>query len=408
MTNPLEGKHLVLGVTGSIAAYKAADLASRLSKQGVIVNAVLTQAAEKLINPLTFQSVTGQKTYVEDDLWRCEGHVVHIDLGHSADLLLIAPASANTIAKLANGIADNLLSLIALAATCPIVIAPAMDGGMYANSATQANINILSNRNVQFIGPAEGHLASGLVGPGRMEDNEKIIQVLRYHFSRNNSLDGKKIVVTAGGTQEPIDPVRMITNRSSGKQGYALAQAALDAGAQVTLISAPTNLTPPYGCQLIAVEQAEQMYQAVMHEIKDAHALIMSAAVADFTPAKPEQEKIKKNTHLDEIKLNPTKDILVEVNNYKKRNHPELKIIGFAVESQNLKENAARKLQEKGLDMIAANDITKPQSGFAVDTNQVLLLFANGSFEQLPLMNKTEVAEKITQHLISWLTEGEE
>jgi phosphopantothenoylcysteine decarboxylase / phosphopantothenate---cysteine ligase len=406
MTNPLNGKHIALGVTGSIAAYKAADLASKLTQEGCTVNTILTEAACKLVGPLTFQNVSGQKAYVENDLWGGMGHVVHINLAHTADLLLIAPASANTIAKLANGIADNLLSVTALAATCPIVIAPAMDGGMYANPATQANIRVLMERGVHFIGPAEGHLASGLKGPGRMEDNEKIIQYVRYLFSRKNILAGKKVVVTAGGTQEPIDPVRVITNLSSGKQGYALAQACLDAGADVTLITAPTHLTPPWGVKVINVSLAEQMCSAVMEEIKNAQALIMAAAVADFTPAQPATEKIKKNTPLTEIKLNPTKDILKEVSVYKNEKKLDLKVIGFAAESQQLKENALKKMQEKGLDMIAANDITQSQAGFSVDTNQVLLLFADGATEQLPLMNKYEVAEKIVQHLVNWFEQG--
>jgi len=408
MTNPLEGKHIVLGVSGSIAVYKAADLASKLSQQGAIVNAVLTESASKFVSPLTFQSVTGQKAYTEADLWGGEGHVVHIHLGHIAEALLIAPASANTIAKLANGIADNLLSVTALAATCPIVIAPAMDGGMYANIATQTNIQILKDRGVHFIGPAEGHLASGLVGPGRFESGELITGYLRWLFSRGGSLAGKKIVVTAGGTQEPIDPVRMITNRSSGKQGYALAQSALDSGAEVTLITAPTNLEPPYGCKIVAVQQAEQMHQAVMAEIKDAHALIMSAAVADFTPHTPEKEKIKKDSALSAINLNPTVDILKQVKAYKEKNKLEMKVIGFAAESQSLRENAVKKLTEKGLDMIAANDITQAQAGFAVDTNQVLLIFGNGSMESLPLMSKAEVADKIIQHVDAWLMGGAE
>jgi phosphopantothenoylcysteine decarboxylase/phosphopantothenate--cysteine ligase len=281
-----------------------------------------------------------------------------------------------------------------------------MDGGMYMNAATQTNIDILKERGVHFIGPAEGHLASGLTGIGRMEENEKIIRYVRYLFSRKNSLAGKKIVVTAGGTQEPIDPVRVITNLSSGKQGYALAQAALDSGADVTLISAPTHLTAPTGCKLIAVDQAEQMYNAVMAEISDAQALVMAAAVADFTPAQVASEKIKKEAPLTEIRLTPTRDILKAVNAYKKDKKLVLRVVGFAAESQNLKENAVKKMQEKGLDMIAANDITQPHAGFSVDTNQVLLIFADGKTEQLPLMNKAEVAERIMQELVHWLGEG--
>ena len=406
MANPLSGKRITLGVTGSIAAYKAADLASKLTQQGAVVHALLTDAACNFISPLTFQSVSGQKAYSEEDLWGGEGHVVHIHLGHSSDVILIAPASANTIAKLAHGIADNLLAVTALAATCPVVIVPAMDGGMYAHPATQASIQTLKDRGVQFIDPVEGHLASGLIGAGRMEENEKITQYVRLMFSRDNPLTGKKIVITAGGTQETIDPVRMITNRSSGKQGYAIAQAALDAGADVTLVTAPTHLTPPLGCKVVKIKSAEEMLMAVSAEINGAQALVMAAAVADFTPAVTEKEKIKKDKKLSEIKLNPTKDILREINLIKKKHHLEMKVIGFAAESQNLKENAVKKLQDKGLDMIVANDITSPQAGFGVDTNQVLFVFSNGSFEQLPLMSKSEVAEKIIQHIINWLMEG--
>jgi phosphopantothenoylcysteine decarboxylase/phosphopantothenate--cysteine ligase len=406
MANPLIGKRILLGVTGSIANYKAADLASKLTQEGTLVSSILTESACKFISPLTFQSVTNQKSYVEEDLWKGEGHVVHIYLGRNNDLLLVAPASADMIAKLAHGIADDLLSLTALAANCPILIAPAMDGGMYSHPATQANIQILKERGVEFIGPAAGHLASGLVGSGRFEENEIIMQHLRLFFSRKGALSGKKIVITAGGTQEPIDPVRMISNRSSGKQGYALARAALDNGAQVCLISAPTHVDPPMGCKIIKVRTAEEMHAAVMAEIEGAQALIMSAAVADFTPVKTETEKIKKDAKLSEIKLKRTSDIISEVGKLRKKNKLDLKIVGFAAESQNLKDNAIKKLQEKGMDMIAANDITKPQAGFGVDTNQVTLFFVDGSFEELPLMSKNEVADKIIQHLVSWLAEG--
>ncbi len=406
MANPLDGKRIVLGVTGSIAAYKAADLASKLTQQGAVIQTVLTNAAQEFVSPLTFQSVSGQKAYIESDFWKNEGHVVHIDLGHNNDALLIAPASANTIAKLAHGIADNLLCSIGLAARCPIIIAPAMESGMYAHPATQANIQTLKDRGVQFIGPAEGHLASGKTGSGRMEETQTIIQYLRLMFSRKNPLAGKKIIVTAGGTQEAIDPVRMITNHSSGKQGYAVAQAALDAGADVTLISAPTALNAPLGCKLIQTTSAADMLKAVLDESKDAQALIMAAAVADFTPAKSEAEKIKKDKKLSEIKLKTTKDILKEVGALKKKESLDIRIIGFAAESQNLKDNAKKKLHEKGMDMIVANDITQPQAGFGVDTNEVLLIFSDGSFEQLPLLSKSEVAEKIIQHLTNWMKEG--
>ena len=230
MANPFEGKRIMLGVTGSIAAYKAADLASKLTQQGALVTTLLTNSALEFVTPLTFQSVTGQKAFVDDDLWGGEGHIVHVQIGHSTDLMVIAPASANTIAKLAHGIADNLLTITALAATCPLVIAPAMDAGMFSHPATQENIRILKERGAVIIGPDEGHLASGLEGPGRMTQPQEIVDELRWLLAKNGPLSGKKIVVTAGGTREAIDPVRFISNHSSGKQGYAVAQAALDLG----------------------------------------------------------------------------------------------------------------------------------------------------------------------------------
>lgn len=406
MANPIVGKNIVLGVTGSIAAYKAADIASKLSQQGAQVTAILTQPALEFISPLTFQSVTGVKAYMDEDLWGGEGHVVHVQIGHTTDLLVIAPASANTIAKLANGLADNLLTVTALAAACPILIAPAMDAGMYGHPATQKNIEILKSRGVYFIGPDEGHLASGLVGPGRMSEPSEIAGFVRWLLSRKNPLKGKKIVITAGGTREAIDPVRYISNRSSGKQGYALAQAALDYGAEVTLISTPTSLKELYGSRLVQVQSADEMYNAVMAEIEDANALIMSAAVADFTPSEFHEEKIKKDKGFDAIKLTRTRDIIAEAAKMKREKNLNLKIIGFAAESENLKNNAKKKMTEKEMDMIVANDITEPQAGFSVDTNKVLLMFADGSVEQLPLLQKSEVSEKVIQHLASWLMEG--
>lgn len=406
MANPMIGKNIVLGVTGSIAAYKAADIASKLSQQGAQVTTILTGPAQEFVSPLTFQSVTGRKAYVDEDLWAGEGHVVHVQIGHTTDLLVIAPASANTIAKLAHGLADNLLTITALAATCPILIAPAMDAGMYDHPATQKNIEILKSRGVYFVGPDEGHLASGLIGPGRMSEPLEITGFARWLLSRKNTLQGKKIIITAGGTREAIDPVRYISNWSSGKQGYALAQAALDYGAEVTLISTQTNLREPYGCHFMQVQSADEMYNAVMSEIETANALIMAAAVADFRPAEFHEEKIKKDKGIDAIKLIRTRDIIAEAAKIKKSKKLDLKIIGFAAESENLKSNAKKKMTEKEMDMIVANDITEPQAGFSVDTNRVLLMFADGSIEQLPLLQKSEVSEKVIQHLASWLVEG--
>ena len=406
MNNPINGKTILIGITGSIAAYKSAELASHLTKLGANVKAILTETGEKFISPLTIQSVSGKKAYTEQDLWGSEGHVIHINLAHTADLMVIAPATANTIAKLAYGIADNLLTVTTLAAVCPVVIAPAMDAGMYNNAITQKNISLLKERGFIFIGPAEGHLASGLKGPGRMVEPVEIVSTIRYYLSRANPLNGKKIVVTAGGTQEAIDPIRILTNYSSGKQGYALAQAALDAGSDVALISAPTSLTHPDGCTFIPVKNAEEMHTAVLKEILDAQALIMAAAVADFRPKNIKPEKIKKDIGLDAIEFEPTRDILKDVEEVKKLKKLDLKVIGFAAESNNLKVNAREKLVKKHMDMIVANDISDPQAGFGVDTNKVLLMYSDGSIEQLPVMSKNDVAEKVIQHLQTWLIEG--
>ena len=402
MGNPISDKTIILGVTGSIAAYKAADIASKLTQMGARVEAVLTKSACQFISPITFQSVTGRKAYVDDDLWGGEGHVVHIGLGRAADLLLIAPVSANTLAKLANGIGDNLLTVTALASHCPLLMAPAMDAGMFAHPATQANVALLQERGVHFIGPAAGHLASGLVGVGRMSEPAEILGEARFLMGRGGPLVGCKIVVTAGGTQEPIDPVRVITNRSSGRQGFAVAQAALDAGADVTLICGSSSLAAPAGCKTVKVQTAAQMHTAVMEEITGADVLIMAAAVADFRPAEAAPQKIKKEKGLPQINLEPTIDILTAVAQYKGVHGFPRRVIGFAAESQSLIQNARAKLEAKRLDMIAANDISAPDAGFEVDTNKVTFLFADGRVEPLPLMQKEEVAEAIIQQVKGW------
>lgn len=402
MANPLKDKLIILGVTGSIAAYKAIDIASKLTQTGAVVDVILTESACKFMSPITFQSVTGRKAYTEADLWGGESHVVHIALGHKADLLIIAPVSANTLAKLAHGLADNLLTVTALASSAPLILAPAMDGDMYANPATKVNVEKLLGRGAIFIGPASGHLASGLVGPGRMTEPGEIINQARYILSRRGPLTGRKVVVTAGGTSEPIDPVRVITNRSSGKQGYALAQAALDAGANVTLISTTKVLPPPEGANIVIVETAQQMMGAVLHEIKNADLLIMAAAVADFRPQYVENEKIKKEVGIPSIVLEKTPDILKEVVSIRETYGHPLRVIGFAAESQTLIDNAKRKLKLKRLDLIAANDISTVDAGFEVDTNRVVLLFPDGTQQELGLQSKLEVAEAIISQAMNW------
>ena len=401
----LSGKHIILGVTGSIAAYKAVDLASKLTQAGAQVDVILTGAAEKFITPLTFQSVTGRRAYVDSDLWGNEAHVLHVGLGHQADVLVIAPCTANTIAKLAHGQADSLLTVTALASTAPLVIAPAMDGGMFDHPATQENLDTLRKRGADIIEPVEGHLASGLTGIGRLPETATLIGHLRLILGRRGLLANKKVVLTAGGTQEPLDPVRVLTNRSSGKQGYALAQAALDAGAQVTLITTPTALTPPVGTNIINVETARQMLDAVLKESDGCDALIMAAAVADFRPKNMAKDKIKKEGGVPQIELEATEDILkaVSASGLGRSGARPRVVAGFAAESQSLIENAVNKLQSKKLDLIAANDISAEDAGFAVETNRITLLFADGRKESLALMSKTEVAEIIIERIAALL-----
>lgn len=401
----LTNKHILLGVTGSIAAYKAADLASKLTKAGAQVDVILSAAAEKFVTPLTFQSVTGRRAYNDADLWGNEAHVIHVGLGHKADLLVIAPCTANTIAKLAHGQADTLLTVTALAAHCPLMIAPAMDGGMYDHPATQENLDTLRKRGATVIEPAAGHLASGLVGVGRLPETHELLGHIRLALGHTGVLADKRVVVTAGGTQEPLDPVRVLTNRSSGKQGYALAQAALDAGAQVTLITTPTMLTPPVGAQVIQVETAKQMLAAVLKEAEGADALIMAAAVADFRPKNAAKDKIKKEGGIPQIEFEATEDILktVSASGFGEAGRRPRVVAGFAAESQSLLENATNKLKSKGLDMIAANDISARDAGFAVETNRITLLFKDGRRESLSLMSKAEVAEIIIERIAALL-----
>ena len=402
--NPLTGKNILLGITGSIAAYKGADLASKLAQSGAIVHTILTEAATKFISPLTFQSVTGQRAYTDSALWGTEAHVLHVGLAHQTDAMLIAPASATTMAKLAQGLADNLLSLTALAYGTgdeehPLLIAPAMDAGMFGHPATQESVRLLEQRGATIIGPEEGHLASGLVAKGRMSEPSTIVGHLRYQLSRRGPLAGKKIVVTAGGTHEDIDPVRYITNRSSGKQGYTLAQSAIDAGADVTLITAPTNLTAPIGSNSVTTRSASEMKEAVLLSSQTADTLIMAAAVADYRPSQVADQKIKKTDADLSIPLQRTADILKSVAEIRKSGYPKF-VVGFAAETENLLENAQAKLQAKGLDLIAANDVSAADAGFATDTNRVTLLFVDGRQETLPLMTKIEVAERIIQEIV--------
>ena len=314
--------------------------------------------------------------------------------------MVIAPATADAIAKLAHGLADDLLTVTALAARCPLLLAPAMDGGMYEHPATQANLQTLADRSVILLGPAEGRMASGLIGRGRLLDPDELLGHIRLALAQGGSLRNRRVVVSAGGTQEPIDPVRFISNRSSGKQGYALAQAALDRGAQVTLVAGPTALSTPAGAQLISVQTAQEMAQAVLAASAEADVLLMAAAVADFRPAHVADQKLKK-TAIPEIQLEKTVDILTAVAEARDDSpeHRPTVIVGFAAESQNLIENARDKVLRKRLSMIVANDISASDAGFGVDTNRVTLIDAGGGIEALPLLTKVEVADAVLERV---------
>jgi phosphopantothenoylcysteine decarboxylase/phosphopantothenate--cysteine ligase len=402
-STPLEDKQIVLAVTGSVAAYKAVDLASKLAQAGATVETVLTASAVRFVAPLSFASVTGQPAYTDDDLWGAQAHVLHIGLGQRADLLAIVPATAHTLAKLAAGLADNLVTLTALAARCPVLVAPAMDAGMFGHPATQDNLRTLQARGVVIVGPEEGHLASGLMARGRMTEPAEILGHIRYHLSRGGPLQGRTVVVTAGGTQEPIDPIRILTNRSSGKQGLALAQAALDAGADVILVATPVASTGPVRARRVVVRTAAEMAEAVLEECRAADVLIMAAAVADFRPVRRASEKLKKREGVPVLELEPTADILSAVRKQRREvGQPHL-VVGFAAETEDLVENARQKLEAKDLDLIVANDVSAPDAGFAVDTNRVTLLDAVGHEQALPLLPKEEVARHVIDRVIALL-----
>jgi phosphopantothenoylcysteine decarboxylase/phosphopantothenate--cysteine ligase len=393
----LNNKTIVLGITGGIAAYKAADLASKLTQAGAKVEVVMTEAATKFITPLTLRNITRRPVVTDMFELSSEYSVEHIALAEAADVVVIAPATANTIARLAAGIADNMLGTIVLATEAPVILAPAMNDVMYRNSVTQKNVAKLKARGFTFIEPEYGRLASGKMGKGRLPETSKIIETIERVLGQKKDLEGKRIVVTAGGTREPIDPVRHIGNRSSGKMGYALAEAARDRGADVTLITAPASLDEPGGITIVKVATAAEMKKAVTSAVKKADALIMAAAVADYQPEIIAKSKIKKEAAQNlTLKLVKTPDILSGVKG-------DFIKVGFAAESENLVANAKKKLTAKRLDLIVANDITQADSGFDVDTNRVILIDKSGKTEELPLMSKREVADKILDRLIQLL-----
>ena len=401
----LQNKRIVLGVTGSIACYKIVDLASKLTQAGAQVDVVMTASAQKFVTSLAFRSVTGRPVYT--DMWSLDEHVQHVGLGETADLLLIAPATANTMAKLAHGLSDNLLTVTALAARCPILIAPAMDGGMYEHVATQANIATLQERGVQFAGPTSGRMASGLVGLGRMLETAELLAQARLVLSQNGTMAGKHVVVSAGPTREPLDPVRFISNRSTGRQGLAVAQAALDAGARVTLVAGPLSDPAPIGVEHVAVQTTQEMADAVLTAVVDADALFMVAAVADFRPNTQADRKIKKTEQDAEwgmaIGLEVTLDILSAVKEQRDKTGFPRVSLGFAAETHDAFEYGRQKLLRKGLNFIAVNDVLAEGAGFEVSTNRIVLLSSAGVVEEMPLLSKVEVAERLVAHVAKTL-----
>ena len=390
----LKGKNVVLGVTGSIACYKAVDIASKLAQARAVVDTVMTRSAQQFVSSLTFRSLTHRS--VVTDLFDVESdHAVeHVALALRADVVLIAPATANVIAKIANGFADDALTTVVLATNAPVLLAPAMESRMWANAATRQNVSTLESRGFSFIGPAEGRLASGEMGTGRLEETATVLNALDRAIGGGSAGDlaGMHVVVSAGGTQEPIDPVRIITNRSSGKQGYAIAEAARDRGARVTLVTAPTALTDPDLIEVVKVGSAREMLASVESALRaGADALVMAAAVADWEPGSAAGQKMKKVDGQDRMTLELTKtpDILATV-----RDLPGVKV-GFAAETEDLLGNAKEKLSRKGLDLIVANDVSATDAGFNVDDNRVVILDRDGGHEGLPLMSKRDVADRI-------------
>jgi phosphopantothenoylcysteine decarboxylase/phosphopantothenate--cysteine ligase len=405
----LQGRHILLGVTGSIACYKAVDLASKLTQAGAEVDVILTEAAQEFITPLTFRAVTGRPVYTT--MWETESsgglptHIAHIGLAAQADMLVIAPITAHHIAKLAHGLADDLLSLTALAVRCPLLLAPAGDGTMLEHPAVQDNLALLRTRGAEIIEPEHGRAASGLISKGRLPETSTLLGRIRQSLGRRfGSLSGKQVVVTAGGTREAIDPVRFVTNHSSGKQGYAIAQAALDAGAEVTLITTPTGLEAPVGARVVPVESAAQMLDAVTVAARSADALIMAAAVADYRPAAVAEQKIKKTDQDLTLALVRTPDILQTIGQERRATGFPRVLVGFAAETQDLLSNAQHKLERKNADLIVANDVSKPGAGFAGETNIVTFLHRDGTRESFDQTSKTLVAERLIERVAKLLS----
>lgn len=396
----LKGKKIVLGVTGGIAIFKAVDLVSKLRKQGVEIRVVMTEHAARFISPLLFSEISGHKCAVS--MWdgRDEFNVEHIALANWGDLLLVVPATANILAKMACGLADDLLSTVLLAATCPKIVCPAMNTGMYENAATQSNLKILADRGITVMEPASGELACGTVGAGRLPEVPEIISFLEHFFAqREGDMRGLKVMVTAAGTREPIDPVRFVGNRSSGKMGYSIARQALLRGADVTLITGPSALTPPDYAKVVRVETTQQMLDACLAVYPETDIVIKAAAVADFKPRSVADQKIKK-VHPDDgmtLVMDQNPDILKTLGSMKQHQF----LVGFAAETQNLLENAANKVRKKNLDMIVANDVSLKGAGFNTDTNIVKFLYPDGTVEALEILSKNEVASILLDRVMA-------
>ncbi len=397
MRAPLRGKQIVLGVGGSIAAYKAAELASRLVREGALVDAVLTPSAARFITPLTFHSLTGRPVYVDMFDARTGVAEPHVEMARAAAAMVIAPATATMLGRLAHGLADEMVSLVALATRAPLLLAPAMDTQMWENAAVAANVALLRERGASFVGPVAGRLASGRMGEGRMAEPAAIVGALKMTLGRaGGDLAGRRIVVTAGGTREPLDPVRFLGNHSSGKMGYAIAEAARDRGADVALVTTVAALPEPYGVRRVDVGTASEMLEQLRVVCDGADALVMAAAVADYRPADVAGHKIKKRDAGDRfsIELAETDDILASL-----RDLPLVRV-GFAAESRDLLANAAEKLRAKGCAFIVANDVTAAGSGFGADTNAVTFVYPDREPEALPLLTKYEVGHELLDRLL--------
>lgn len=396
--DPLHGARIVLGVCGSIASYKAADLASKLTQAGAEVDVILTGAAQKFVAPLTFRGLTGRPVFT--DMYDPQSPLAeeHVALARVASAMIIAPASATTLARLAHGMADDMVALTVLATTAPVLVAPAMDAQMWLHAATQSNVALLRERGIIFVGPEEGRLASGHTGLGRLVETEAMLGAVRQALGAHGDLAGRRIVVSAGGTHEPLDPVRFVGNRSSGKMGFAIAEAARDRGAHVTLISGPVALPTPYGVARIDVETTADMASVVGDATTGCDALIMAAAPADFRPAAAADQKIKRTGASLRIELVPNEDIIAGLRG-------DFVKVGFAAETEQLMANAQAKIAKKGLDLIAANDVTAAQAGFGHDTNRVTLIAADGSIDELPLLSKYEAGHRILDRVAAILAQ---